>query len=94
MNIIVKNNILCRYEGEESHVVIPDGVTSIGDCAFRDNKSLISVTIPSSVTSIGDEAFYDCKSLTSATIQSPIITIGRGAFAACKRLVIKIENVS
>jgi len=46
-------------------LVIPDGVTSIGMCAFYNYTALTSVTIPDSVTSIGDYAFSDCTSLTS-----------------------------
>lgn len=38
-------------------LVIPDGVTSIGDYAFKGCSSLTSVTIPDSVTSIGESAF-------------------------------------
>ena len=45
-------------------VIIEEGVTSIGACAFRDGDRLMSVTIPSSVTSIGSSAFYGCDSLT------------------------------
>ena len=37
-------------------VIIPDGVTSIGNAAFS-GCNLISVTIPDSVTSIGEFAF-------------------------------------
>ena len=49
-------------------MTIPDSVTSIGDGAFRDCRSLASVTIPDSVTSIGNSPFSDCSSLTSITV--------------------------
>ena len=45
-------------------VIINQGVTSIGSCAFADCISLTSVIIPASVTSIGVSAFYDCSDLT------------------------------
>lgn len=47
-----------------TELTIPNGVTSIGDYAFEDYDSLISVTIPNSVTSIGGDAFDDCDNLT------------------------------
>jgi hypothetical protein len=37
---------------------VPDSVTSIGDCAFRDCESLTDIKVPDSVRSIGEEAFY------------------------------------
>ncbi|MBO4676003.1 MAG: leucine-rich repeat protein [Oscillospiraceae bacterium] len=67
-------------------VVISNGVTSIGDCAFQDCTGLTSVTIPDSVTSIGDYAFYDCTGLTSVTIPDGIKYINRSAFAQCSSL--------
>ena len=43
-------------------------VTSIGDYAFYDRGSLISINIPDSVTSIGEGAFIQCSSLKSITV--------------------------
>ena len=47
------------------NVVVPDGVTSIGDLAFAKCSSLTSITIPESVTSIGEEAFLGSPIWTS-----------------------------
>ena len=67
-------------------VVIENGVTSIGDSAFKDCTDLTSVTIPDSVTSIGCDAFSGCESLTSVTIPDSVASIGDGAFEGCTGL--------
>ena len=67
-------------------IVLPDSVTTIGNCAFFDCPSLTSITIPDSVTSIGDSAFGSCGSLTSITLPDGITSIGDSAFAVCKSL--------
>ena len=61
-------------------VLIPNGVTSIGDRAF-DSSGLTSITIPNSVTSIDSLAFAFATSLTSITIPSSVTSIGFAAFA-------------
>ena len=61
---------------EITDLVIPDGVTRIGDAAFSECSSLTSVTIPGSVTSIGGAAFYKCRGLTSVTIPGSVTSIG------------------
>ena len=72
-------NISDWFNGCEINIVeFPQGLTSIGDYAFkyqndsynyyyRYSYSLKSITIPSSVTSIGSQAFYKCSYLTSVT---------------------------
>ena len=66
--------------------VIEDGVTSIGDGAFFDCTSLVSVTIPDSVTSIGYRVFYGCSSLPSVTIPEGVTRIGDNVLAFCDSL--------
>ena len=60
-------------------------VTSIGNEAFRDCKSLTSITIGNGVTSIGGNAFLFC-SLTSITIPDSVTSIEGGAFLGCTSL--------
>ena len=67
-------------------LVIPDGVTSIGDYAFNGCSGLTSITIPDSVTSIGSSAFNGCSSLTSVTIGNGVTSIGSSAFFGCSGL--------
>ena len=67
-------------------IVLPDGLTSIGDCAFYECTGVTSVTIPDSVTSIGEEAFSGCTGLTSVTIPDSVISIGVEAFYGCTGL--------
>ena len=67
-------------------VVIENGVTTIGSCAFYGYKNMASVTIPKSVTSIGERAFYGCTSLTGITIPESVTLIGESAFYQCTAL--------
>ena len=75
------------------HVVIDDGVTSVGRCAFQDDGGLASVTIGKGVKEIGESAFQNCKGLKELTIPTHVTTIGNGAFLGCYGLnTIKVED--
>ena len=71
---------LISYRAKEANYVIPDSVTSIGECAFLECNSLTSIIIPDSVTSIGVCAFAQCNSLTSINIPDSVTTIANHAF--------------
>lgn len=82
----IENGVLLKYHGPGGHVVIPEGVTSIGSYAFRNCTELTGVTIPEGVRTIETAAFRCCTYLTDVTIPESVISIGSEAFANCDRL--------
>ena len=70
---------------QESYAV-PNGITSIGDMAFSNCKSLMSITLPDGLTSIGHSAFWECKALKIITLPDGLTSIGRWAFYDCLSL--------
>lgn len=80
------------YTGSGGDVVIPNGVTTIGNDIFQFNTSITSVVIPDSVTTIGDNAFDQCDSLKTVRFgtNSQLTTIGVSAFSYCPN----IESIS
>lgn len=78
-------NLYINGERLKGDLIIPEGVTSIGENAFY-CEDITSVTIPYGVTEIGNCAFYNCTSLKSATIPDSVTTIGIETFEYCTNL--------
>ena len=53
-------------------IILPNSITSLGECVFYNCNRLTSITIPNSVTSIGDNTFYGCDGLKSVTSLNPV----------------------
>ncbi|MDR2918382.1 MAG: leucine-rich repeat domain-containing protein [Tannerella sp.] len=70
-----------------THLVIEEGVTSIGDYAFENYTALTSVSIAGSVKKIGAYAFSSCTKLTSIKLPEGLQTIGYRSFYFCSGLV-------
>ena len=75
-----------NYSENIKTIVIENGVTSIGECAFCECNGLTSISIPASVTSIGAEAFNGCSKLTTVSIPASVTSIGNYAFGYCSAL--------
>ena len=70
-----------------SSIVLPDGLKSIGMCAFQGCYDLTSLQIPDGVSSIGEMAFTNCKSLGSITLPKNLTKIDRALFSDCSSLL-------
>ncbi len=75
-------------ENEITDLVIPAGVTSIGEYAFYNCSGLTTVIFAegSQLTSIGRDAFNGCSGLESITIPASVTSIGIYAFNGCSSL--------
>ena len=69
-----------------NNTIIPNTITSIGECAFLGRRNLTSVSIPNGVVSIDASAFQYCNALTSVSIPSSVQNIGNSAFLMCTAL--------
>lgn len=85
----IENNIVRAYFGHKAHVMIPDGIKSIGYRAFSQNDKLESVELPNTIVGIGVDAFYWCRNLTKINIPDSVEIIHHGAFADC----VKLDNI-
>ena len=72
-------------EEEITDLVIPEGVKSISQDAFR-RLYIKSVTLPEGLESIGDRTFSQCDNLTSITFPQSLKEIGYCAFTDCHGL--------
>ncbi len=67
-------------------IVIPDGVTRIGESTFETFSGITSLTVSDSTTSIGSEAFLGCSNLKTVYISESVTEIGINAFGLCDNL--------
>lgn len=68
---------------EVEKLVIEEGITFIGEYAFRAMPVLEEVIMSDSVKRIGEAAFYQCQSLQNVTFSQELEFIGTCAFENC-----------
>lgn len=86
MLIDEERHVIVSYLSCEKNVIIPDGITSIGNGAFWGCVALEHVYIPDTIETIGEQAFCACTSLKQITIPDSVKSIQGEAFYGCIHL--------
>lgn len=82
-------NCAALREGNSSEdYILPSMLETIGERAFANCSSLVSIHIPNTLTAISSEVFMDCSALTDINYNANYIleTIGENSFANCTSL--------
>lgn len=81
---VIEYNAFYNQNGLTS-ISFAEGVSSleIKQYAFRDAKTVTSITLPSVISSIESYTFTGCKALTSFTVPKSVTSIKSSAFTQC-----------
>ena len=74
------------FASDIEKIVIEEGITRIGNCAFAVCVNLKDVIIPNTVTEIGDFAFVYNAGLNKINLPNSLLKIGDASFGACWNL--------
>lgn len=90
----IKGDVLEKYNGEETEVIVPNNIREIGKKAFAENKNIKRITLPDSIEVIRESAFANCTNLIKISVssQSRLKTIGHTAFKNCIKLDISFTE--
>ena len=90
---VIVHSVLFDYFGKGGDIVVPEGVTALGDNCFarcnvyqRGHVDMETIHLPDTLRTIGGFALECCELLTEITIPEEVKEIGDYAFRKCKRL--------
>lgn len=86
------------FENKNFSVAVLDGLTEIGEAAFKNCRNLKTVIFSETLINIGANAFYDCYNLKQAILPDSVLEIQNSAFEYCLGLKkikfpLKLKNI-
>ncbi len=83
--VITEDGVLTKYRGNDTAIVVPEGVTQIGT-VFSGNKDITSIILPDSLMYIEENAFKGCSGLTEIKLPDSLEYISKNSFDGCSSL--------
>lgn len=77
--VIDGDDILIKYSGAKSNIVIPNTVKYIAGGVFKGDTKISTVALHNELLGIGENAFEGCTNLTAMTIPRSILKIGKNS---------------
>lgn len=84
-DFVIENGVLLEYNGNDTEVIIPDGVKEIAGCVFSGCNFIESILINKSIKTIGAGAFKGTN-IQSIFIPDSVKAIEPFTFEQCKAL--------
>lgn len=72
-----------QYRKEIKKIIVSEGVTSIGNCAFYHCTALEEIVLPDGLVSIGNKAISRCDVLKEIDIPSTVTTLDESFISQC-----------
>lgn len=89
----VFENMLIKYTGSDSTVIVPNGIEIIGKRHFANNNTITNIILSKSLTEIEYNAFYNCEHLEFINLPKNLTKIWQVHFQIVnhlKRLYLQI----
>lgn len=93
MGFQTRDDVLEKYTGIESEVIVPWWVREIGPKAFAHDRTITRVDLPEELRRIGKDAFVGCSKLEHIDFPKGLQEIGESAFYDCDSLEIVCLDV-
>ena len=85
-DFVIENGVLKKYVGTDADVVVPEGVTEIGENAFAKRSFVRSIRIPSSVKKVNSYAFNTGSAIEELIFSGGFCSFERFSFYGCQDL--------
>lgn len=85
-DFVIKNGVLMKYVGTDTDVIVPEGVTEIGENAFAKCSFVRSIRIPASVKKVNSHAFNTGGAVEEIVFTGDFCSFERFSFYGCQDL--------